>query len=146
MFIGAGKVGLPGNAIVAFGLGADAVAVGREAMLAAGCIQAQKCHTGHCPTGVATQSKWFARGLDPTSKGARVGNYVIGLRQDLLKVAHATGVSHPSLIDPTAIELATGQQRTEALLDVHHIDPAWRTLTQSQQSDADALMASVSAG
>jgi glutamate synthase domain-containing protein 2 len=28
----------------------------REAMLAIGCIQAQRCHTGGCPTGVATQT------------------------------------------------------------------------------------------
>ena len=45
---------------------ADLVNVGREAMLAVGCIQAQKCHTGDCPTGVATQNQWLARGLDPS--------------------------------------------------------------------------------
>ncbi|WP_275693468.1 glutamate synthase-related protein [Nocardioides sp. TF02-7] len=56
VFVGAGKLGLPDNAVVAFALGADLVNVGREAMLAAGCIQAQRCHTGGCPTGVATQN------------------------------------------------------------------------------------------
>ncbi|HEY0698001.1 MAG TPA: glutamate synthase-related protein, partial [Micromonospora sp.] len=45
VFVGAGKLGLPDNAIVAFALGCDLVNVGREAMLAIGCIQAQKCHT-----------------------------------------------------------------------------------------------------
>ena len=45
------------------------VNVGREAMLAVGCIQAQKCHTGECPTGVATQNPWLARGLDPVPQG-----------------------------------------------------------------------------
>src|SRR4029079_6704682 len=44
-FIGGGKLGLPDNAIVAFALGCDMVNVAREAMLAIGCIQAQKCHT-----------------------------------------------------------------------------------------------------
>ncbi len=44
-FIGAGKLGLPDNAVVAFALGADLVNVAREAMLAVGCVQAQKCHT-----------------------------------------------------------------------------------------------------
>ena len=28
-------------------------------MMAIGCIQAQRCHTGRCPTGVATQNKWL---------------------------------------------------------------------------------------
>ena len=41
---------------MAFALGADMVNVGREAMLAIGCIQSQRCHTDHCPTGVATQN------------------------------------------------------------------------------------------
>ena len=67
-FIGAGKLGLPDNAVVAFALGVDMVNVAREAMLAVGCVQAQKCHTGTCPTGVATQNRWLAHGLDPESK------------------------------------------------------------------------------
>ena len=53
VFVGSGKLGLPDNALVAFALGADMVSVGREAMLSIGCIQAQKCHTDTCPTGVA---------------------------------------------------------------------------------------------
>ena len=64
-FIGSGKLGLPDNALVAFALGADMVNVAREAMFALGCIQSQKCHTDHCPTGVATQNPWLAHGLDP---------------------------------------------------------------------------------
>ena len=68
VFVGGGKLGLPDNAVVAFALGCDMVNVGREAMLAIGCIQAQKCHTDTCPTGVATQNPWLARGLDPSSE------------------------------------------------------------------------------
>jgi glutamate synthase domain-containing protein 2 len=41
------------------------VNVAREAMLSIGCIQAQKCHTDTCPTGVATQNAWLTRGSDP---------------------------------------------------------------------------------
>ena len=50
---------------MAFALGADMVNVGREAMMSIGCIQAQRCHTDPCPTGVATQKPWLVRGLDP---------------------------------------------------------------------------------
>jgi len=60
VFMGAGKLGMPDNAIVAFALGCDMVYVAREAMLSIGCIQAQKCHTDTCPVGVATQNKWLA--------------------------------------------------------------------------------------
>ena len=72
----AGKLGLPDNAVVAFALGCDMVNVAREAMLAIGCIQAQKCHTDTCPTGVATQNAWLAHGLDPALKSVRAANYV----------------------------------------------------------------------
>ena len=50
--------------------------------MAIGCIQAQRCHTGHCPTGVATQNRWLVRGLDPTDKGVRLANYVVTLRKE----------------------------------------------------------------
>ena len=102
VFVGAGKLGLPDNAVVAFALGCDMVNVAREAMLAIGCIQAQKCHTDTCPTGVATQNAWLAHGLDPALKSVRAANYVKTLRRDLLKVAEACGVEHPGLIDTDA--------------------------------------------
>ena len=38
VFIGSGKLGFPDNAVFAFALGCDMVAVGQEAMMAVGCI------------------------------------------------------------------------------------------------------------
>ena len=109
-FIGAGKLGIPENAVVAFALGADMVNVGREAMLAIGCIQAQKCHTDHCPVGVATQNPRYTRGLDPTLKSVRLANYVRTLRRDLLKVSEAVGVVHPALITPDDVDVVDGHR------------------------------------
>ena len=74
------------------------VNVAREAMMAIGCIQAQRCHTGHCPAGIATQNKWLMRGLDPTLKSARLANYVVNLRKELLRLSYACGISHPSQV------------------------------------------------
>jgi glutamate synthase domain-containing protein 2 len=45
VFIGSGRLGFPESALFAFALGCDLIAVGREALLAIGCIQAQRCHT-----------------------------------------------------------------------------------------------------
>jgi glutamate synthase domain-containing protein 2 len=70
-FIGSGKLGFPEAALFAFALGCDMVNVGREAMLAIGCVQAQICHTGECPVGVATQSRWLTRALVPGEKRER---------------------------------------------------------------------------
>ncbi len=124
-FIGGGKLGLPGEAVVAFALGCDMVNVAREAMLAIGCIQAQKCHTDTCPTGVATQNAWLARGLDPALKSVRLANYVATLRRDLLKVAEACGVEHPGLIDTNTVELLDGKTSSTPLGQVYGYEPGW---------------------
>ncbi|HEY0402547.1 MAG TPA: FMN-binding glutamate synthase family protein [Blastococcus sp.] len=125
VFIGGGKLGLPDNAIVAFALGCDLVNVAREAMLAIGCIQAQRCHTDTCPTGVATQNAWLAHGLDPALKSVRAANYLSTLRRDLLKVAEACGVEHPGLIEVDAVEILDGRTASTPLGEVYGYEPGW---------------------
>jgi glutamate synthase (ferredoxin) len=98
VFAGSGKLGFPCDGLFAFALGCDVINVAREAMMAIGCIQAQRCHTGHCPTGVATQKRWLMRGLEPTSKAARLANYVVTMRKELLQLSRAIGVAHPGQV------------------------------------------------
>src|ERR671912_528589 len=124
-FIGGGKLGLPDNAVVAFALGCDMVNVAREAMLSIGCIQAQRCHTDSCPTGVATQNPWLTRGLDPGLKSVRAANYIKTLRRDLVKVAEACGVEHPGLIDADCVEILDGRTASTSLRDVYRYRPGW---------------------
>jgi glutamate synthase domain-containing protein 2 len=109
VFIGSGKLGFPEATLFAFALGCDAVNVGREAMMAIGCIQAQRCHTNHCPTGVATQHPWLVRGVDPTLKAARLANYIVTLRKDVLALSRACGAPHPALISADQLELLDGR-------------------------------------
>ncbi|MCW2832416.1 MAG: glutamate synthase [Nocardioides sp.] len=140
-FIGAGKLGLPDNALVAFALGCDMVNVGREAMLAIGCIQAQKCHTDECPTGVATQQPWLMHGLDPASKSVRVANYVKTLRRDLLKVSEAVGVAHPALITADDIDLIDGLQSSQPMREVYGYGRNWGTVGPELAAEITAIMA-----
>ncbi|BCL17883.1 FMN-binding glutamate synthase family protein [Micromonospora sagamiensis] len=140
VFVGAGKLGLPDNAIVAFALGCDLVNVGREAMLAIGCIQAQKCHTDTCPTGVATQNPWLARGLDPTLKSVRAANYIRTLRRDLMKVAEACGVEHPGLIATDAVEMLDGRTASTPLAEVHGYRPEWGLPSAADREEIIRLM------
>lgn len=98
VWLGMGRLGFPEIALLAYALGVDMVGVAREAMLAIGCIQAQKCHTGQCPAGVATQNAWLMRGLDPTHKSARLANYIVTLRKELMWLSYACGVDHPSKV------------------------------------------------
>lgn len=139
-FVGSGKLGLPKNAITAMALGVDLLHVAREAMLAVGCIQSQKCHTDKCPTGVATQSPWLARGLDPTDKAVRLASYVKTLRRDLLKVSEAVGVLHPGLITPDDIELMEGQRHGRTLREIYDYEPGWGTLGRSLDDEICRIM------
>ncbi len=105
VFIGSGKLGIPENALLALAMGCDMVNVGRTAMFSIGCIQAQRCHTGRCPSGVATQSAWLQHGLDPALKSVRCANYLATLRFELVCLARACGYPHPALVPLDAIEL-----------------------------------------
>jgi glutamate synthase domain-containing protein 2 len=145
-FIGGGKLGLPDNAVVAMALGCDMLNVAREAMLAAGCIQAQRCHTDRCPTGVATQDAWLAHGLDPVLKSVRVANYIKTLRRDLLKLSEVCGVSHPALIDADDIELLNGVSSGEPLRAVYGYQPSWGRVSNEQRAEIEQLMIGAPAG
>lgn len=118
VFCGAGKLGFPETALFAFALGCDMIQVAREAMLAIGCIQAQKCHDNHCPTGVATQDKWLIRGLDPTDKSARLANYIITLRKELIRLSNACGVEHPALICDEHIEVLNNEFGSSSIAEL----------------------------
>ncbi|NMN96619.1 FMN-binding glutamate synthase family protein [Antrihabitans stalactiti] len=145
-FIGSGKLGLPGNAVVAFALGADMVNVGREIMLSIGCVQAQKCHTDTCPTGITTQNKWLARGLDAESKSVRAANYIKTLRRDLLKVSEACGVAHPGLICTDDLDILNGLESATSLRTVYGYEPDWGTPSAADKAEITRLMTSASHG
>ncbi|RDH76927.1 FMN-binding glutamate synthase family protein [Mycolicibacterium moriokaense] len=139
-WIGSAKLGLPANAIVAFALGVDLLNVAREAMLAIGCIQAQKCHTDHCPTGVATQNPWLASGLDPQQKSHRLANYVMTLRRDLLKVSEAAGVRHPGMLSPKDVEILDGDRGHRPLAQVYGYEEGWGVPGPEIVADIDTYM------
>ncbi len=142
VFIGSGKLGLPDNAVVAFALGCDMVNVAREAMLAIGCIQAQRCHTDRCPTGVATQNAWLSHGLDPALKSVRVASYIKTVRRDLLKVAEACGVEHPNLITADDVEILDGRTAAKPLAEVYGYRPGWGLPSPADQEEIVRIMTS----
>ncbi|MGD2114158.1 MAG: FMN-binding glutamate synthase family protein [Acidobacteriota bacterium] len=125
VFVGSGKLGFPETALFAFALGCDLLNVGREAMMAVGCIQAQRCHTDHCPTGVATQNRWLVRGLDPASKSVRLANYVATLRKELTQLSRACGVCHPALVGLDRFEILDDRLRSHPAVQHCRYRPDW---------------------
>lgn len=141
VFIGSGKLGFPETALLAIALGCDMVNVGREAMLSVGCIQALKCHTGHCPTGVATQNNWLMTGLDPSSKAARLANYLITLRKELLQLSRACGKQHPALITAQDLDMLDDHFGTTTVADCFGYEPEWGLPNEADCATVSQLMA-----
>ena len=119
VFIGAGKLGLPAQAIMAFALGCDIINTAREPMMAIGCIQAQKCHTNGCPAGVATQNKWLQAGIDVEDKAIRMSNYLTILRKEMLEITHSTGYEHPCQLHMEDVRMNTSDSyQTRSLKEI----------------------------
>jgi glutamate synthase domain-containing protein 2 len=137
VFIGSGRLGFPDSALFAFALGCDVINVAREAMLSIGCIQAQRCHTGRCPTGVATQSRWLMHGLDPELKSSRAANYLVAFRAELLALARSCGVEHPALVTPEHIEIVSEHYGTASLAEVFGYQPDWPVLSAGRRRDVE---------
>jgi glutamate synthase domain-containing protein 2 len=128
--IGAGlrdkiKLGCAGKIITgfdmarAFALGADWCNVARGFMFAVGCIQAQTCHTGHCPTGVATQDPMRQRALVVPSKAERVRNFHHQTVLSLAEMLAAAGMTSPTDLKPWHISHRVGDGRIMTLADLH---------------------------
>lgn len=117
-WIGAGKLGFPDRAAVAFAMGCDLINVARESMIAIGCIQAQKCHTDHCPVGIATHNAWLQAGIDVENKAQRMARYIQGFRKELLSLAHSAGYQHPAQFTGRDIEICTGPNQFTTLAEV----------------------------
>ena len=140
VFIGSGRLGLPEAAIFGFGLGCDLINVGREALLAIGCIQAQRCHTNHCPTGITTQHPWLIRGLDPTLKAARLANYVVALRKEVLALSRACGVPHPALITADHLELLDSRFGSKTVAELFCYEDGCGVPSDEDAEEARRLM------
>ncbi len=119
VFIASGKLGHPSHAVKAFAMGADLINIAREVMISAGCIQAQKCHTGNCPAGIATHKWWLQKGFDVNNKSERVGNFINTLKKDIIQITHASGYIHPCQFNMSDVVLNTGNSSRKTLAEVY---------------------------
>jgi glutamate synthase domain-containing protein 2 len=98
------KIGCAGKVVTAFdiarlmALGADWCNAGRGFMMALGCIQAQTCHTGMCPTGVTTQDPVRQQALVVPDKAERVFHFHQSTLKALKELIQAAGLAHPQEI------------------------------------------------
>ena len=124
------RLGAAGKIITAFdivrtcALGADWCNSARGFMFALGCLQAQICHTGHCPTGVTTQDPKRYRALDPGDKATRVHNFHENTLFALKELLSAAGVNHPAELGPEHIIRRVTPTEVRSLATLHLWLPA----------------------
>jgi len=100
-----GKLFTPVHAALAFAYGADTIETARAAMLAIGCIQALKCHTNECPTGITTNNKWRMHGINIPEKATRVHSYLAGYHHDMMNLTKIMGHTDPRDITPEDVRV-----------------------------------------
>ncbi|OWT55614.1 FMN-binding glutamate synthase family protein [Candidimonas nitroreducens] len=118
------KLGASGKVISAFdmarvmAMGADWCNSARAFMFAIGCIQAQVCHTGKCPTGVTTQDPKRQAGLVVADKSVRVMQFHHNTLAALAELLGAAGLTHPGELRPhhVARRISNGEVRVLSAL------------------------------
>ncbi len=98
--IASGKIVSGFDVAAKIAMGADLCNSARGMMFALGCIQARRCHTNTCPTGVATQDPWRVQGLVVKDKAERVYNYHNNTMRYFLRVLAAAGLKNPAELKP----------------------------------------------
>ena len=118
------KIGCAGKVVSAFdvarmmALGADWCNAARGFMFALGCIQAQACHTGNCPTGVTTQDPARQRALVVPTKAGRVFNFHQNTLLALQELVQAAGLMHPREISALHIVRRYSEQGVKLLANL----------------------------
>jgi glutamate synthase domain-containing protein 2 len=103
------RLGAAGKVVSAFdiarcmALGADWCNSARGFMFALGCIQAQTCHTGTCPTGVTTQDPLRQQALVVPTKTERVWRFHQHTLMALKELVQAAGLQHPGEVTASHI-------------------------------------------
>ena len=90
-----GKLITPAEVAWALCAGADFVNNARGFMFSLGCIQALKCNTNECPTGVTTHDPKLQKGLVVSDKSERVAHYAQHMIREVETIAHSCGVTEP---------------------------------------------------
>lgn len=113
------------DVIKAIALGADAVMIGTTALVALGCRVCQKCNTGKCSWGIATQKPHLTARLDPEVGAQRVANLLNAWSHEIQEVLGALGVNSIESLRGSR-ERLRGIGMDEKTLEILGIKPAGR--------------------
>jgi glutamate synthase domain-containing protein 2 len=91
--LAAGSIRNSGDVVKIIALGADAVYIGTAALVAMGCHVCQKCYTGKCNWGIATQDPNLTKRLNPSIGSHRLTNLVRAWSLEIKEMLGGMGVN-----------------------------------------------------
>ena len=104
-------------------MGADWCNAARAFMMSVGCIQAQRCHTGTCPTGVTTQDPLRMRALVPELQAERAARFHSKTLASLADMVAAAGLTHPSELSPHNVMHREGPEKANTMDNIYAFLP-----------------------
>jgi glutamate synthase domain-containing protein 2 len=113
--VASGKLVTSAKATWALCAGADFANTARGYMFALGCIQALRCHTNTCPTGITTHNRRLQRGLVVEEKYLRVANFTRNMNREIDMIAHACGLRHAREFRREHVRIVRGAYDSVAL-------------------------------
>ncbi|MBL7201933.1 MAG: 4Fe-4S binding protein [Anaerolineae bacterium] len=91
--LAAGSIRNSADVVKIIALGADAAYIGTGALVALGCHLCQKCYTGKCNWGIATQDPYLTKRLNPNIGSRRLANLIRGWSLEIKEMLGGMGVN-----------------------------------------------------
>ncbi|MCM8762598.1 MAG: glutamate synthase-related protein [Candidatus Omnitrophica bacterium] len=91
--IAAGGFKTSADIVKAIALGADVVYIGSAALIALGCHLCQKCYTGKCNWGIATQDSYLTKRLNPDIGAERLCNLLKAWALEIKEMLGGMGIN-----------------------------------------------------
>lgn len=115
------------DVIKAIALGADAVYIGTAALISLGCHVCQKCYTGKCNWGIATQDPYLTRRLNPEIGARRAYNLLRAWSLEIKEMLGGMGINAIESLRGNREQLrGVGLTEIELkLLGIKHAGEAW---------------------
>ncbi len=125
--VAGGGIRSAADVIKAIALGADAVYIATSALVAMGCHLCQKCYTGKCNWGIATQNEYLIKRLNPEIAAERLSNLIKGWSREIKEMLGGMGIDAIESLRGNRLRLR-GVDMTDTELKILGIKPAGESL------------------
>ncbi|OQA92463.1 MAG: Glutamate synthase (NADPH) large chain precursor [Elusimicrobia bacterium ADurb.Bin231] len=125
--IAAGGFRNSADVVKAIALGADAVYIGTAALISMGCHLCQKCYTGKCNWGIATQDPYLVKRLNSEIACRRLVNLILAWSLEIKEIMGGMGINSIESLRGNRLRLR-GFDLHENELKILGIKPAGESL------------------